>query len=344
MSHASDLEYGVFDWLDVAVDRDTAELYDDRLALAQRADRGAFTRYHLAEHHGAPLGLAPSPALVLAAVARLTERIRLVPTTFVVPLYDELRLVEEIGMLDQLSRGRLEIGVGKGSSPVEAAMFGHTPEEQAARYAGALPRIMAALESGVWRPESGDPVELFVRPRRVPPVWYPTTNPESLARVARAGQSTIFGFGFLSPSLETIREHADAFYAARGEQTDTRFGILRHVVVADTDEEAMKLARDAFAAHFESFTHLWRKAGIHDRYPAQVEVEELVASYRFLAGSPATVAEQVAHAVEVSGVNYVAGAFAFGTLSRTDALRSMELFDTEVVPRVREKREQGAAQ
>jgi len=333
----SDLEYGVFDWLDVAADRDTAKLYDDRLALAQRADRGVFTRYHLAEHHGAPLGLASSPALFLAAVARVTERIRLVPTTFVVPLYDELRLIEEIGMLDQLSRGRLEIGVGKGSSPVEAAMFDHTPEEQAAKYAGALPRIMAALETGVWRPEGRDPVELFVRPRHVPAVWYPTTNPESLDRVARQGQSTIFGFGFLSPALEAIRERADAFYAARGEATDTRFGILRHVVVADTDEEAAKLARDAFEAHFESFTHLWRKAGIHDRYPTHVDLEELVATYRFFAGSPATVAEQVAHAVEVSGVNYVAGAFAFGTITRADALRSMELFDTEVVPRVQQK-------
>lgn len=336
MTHGTDdLEYGVFDWLDVASDRDTGELYDDRLALVQRADRGVFTRYHVAEHHGAPLGLASSPAVFLAAVARLTERIRLVPTTFVVPLYDELRLAEEIGMLDQLSHGRLEIGVGKGSSPIEAAMFGRTADQQVERYAAALPRIMAALESGVWQPETGEPVELFVRPRRVPPVWYPTSNPESLARVAAQGQNTIFGFGFVSPPLEVIREHADAFFAARGDAADTRFGILRHVVVADTDEEAAKLARDALDAHYESFTYLWRKAG-SDRHPARVDLEELVAAHRFFAGSTATVAEQVAHAVTVSGANYVAGAFAFGTLARADALRSIDLFDTGVVPRVQE--------
>ncbi|MEX0428580.1 LLM class flavin-dependent oxidoreductase [Nocardioides sp. DS6] len=330
----SDLEFGVFDWLDVAPDRDTAALYEDRLALARRADAGGFARYHVAEHHGTPLGLAASPALFLAAVARETARIRLVPTTFVVPLYDELRLVEEIGMLDQLSHGRLEIGIGKGSSPIEAAMFGRTAESQAETYAAAVPRIMAALETGIYAPAEGDPVPLFVRPQRVPPVWYPTSNPESIARAAAQGQHTIFGFGFLSPTLDVIRTHADGFFAARGEHTGARFGMLRHVVVAETDERAAELAQEAFDAHLASFTHLWRQAGV-DRYPDRVDVRELAASYRFLVGSPATVAAQVVHAVAVSGINYLAGAFAFGSLSRADSLRSLELFDTEVIPQVR---------
>ena len=124
-----DVTFGLFDWIDAAPGRTPGEVYQSRLRLLTEADRGGFSVYHLAEHHGTPLGLAPSPALFLAAAAQATQRIRLAPTTFIVPLYDPLRLVQEICMLDQLSGGRLEIGVGKGSSPHEAAMFGLTPAQ-----------------------------------------------------------------------------------------------------------------------------------------------------------------------------------------------------------------------
>jgi alkanesulfonate monooxygenase SsuD/methylene tetrahydromethanopterin reductase-like flavin-dependent oxidoreductase (luciferase family) len=82
---------------------DPAEVYEGRLALLAEADAGdEFAVYHLAEHHGTPLGLAPSPGLFLATAARATSRIRLAPTTYIVPLYDPLRLAQEIAMLDQL--------------------------------------------------------------------------------------------------------------------------------------------------------------------------------------------------------------------------------------------------
>src|SRR5919112_1865583 len=112
-----DITFGLFDWIDAAPGRTPGEVYQSRLRLLTEADRGGFSVYHLAEHHGTPLGLAPSPALFLAAAAQATERIRLAPTTFIVPLYDPLRLVQEIGMLDQLSGGGLGGGGGKGPPP-----------------------------------------------------------------------------------------------------------------------------------------------------------------------------------------------------------------------------------
>src|SRR4051812_50137295 len=119
-----DVAFGLFDWIDAAPGRTAGEVYEDRLRLLREADRGGFTVYHLAEHHGTPLGLAPSPAVFLAAAARATERIRLAPTTFIVPLYDPLRLVEEIGMLDQLSGGGPAIGGGGGAAPHAAGPAG----------------------------------------------------------------------------------------------------------------------------------------------------------------------------------------------------------------------------
>jgi alkanesulfonate monooxygenase SsuD/methylene tetrahydromethanopterin reductase-like flavin-dependent oxidoreductase (luciferase family) len=337
------LEFGVFDWVDVARGRDTATVYDERLSLARQADAGRFARYHLAEHHGSPLGLASSPGLFLAAVAAVTSRIKLVPTTFIIPLYDPLRLAQEIGMLDQLSRGRLEVGVGKGSSPFEAAMYGFTPADMSDRYDEFLTAILSALKSGVFSlPEMRtDGVELFVRPQRVPPLWYPTSNPQSIPKLAEQGFNTIFGFGFVSPPLEAIREHRDTFFAVRARadhehdvrEAHARFGILRHVFVAETDAEAMRIANAAFVDHYRSFAHLWVKGG-SDRFSAKLDLNELVAASRFFVGSPETVIEQVAHAVTVSGANYVAGAFAWGSLSREAASQSLSLFNDTVIPNV----------
>ena len=81
MSGAVDLEFGLFDWVDARPGRSVAETYDDRLRVLAEADRGGFSTHHLAEHHGTPLGLSPSPAVFLAAAARATAGIRLAPTT-----------------------------------------------------------------------------------------------------------------------------------------------------------------------------------------------------------------------------------------------------------------------
>ena len=92
--------------------------FKNRLSLIEAYDRYGFYAYHLAEHHGTPLGLAPSPGLFLAAVAQRTKRLRFGPLVYSLPLYHPIRLIEEICMLDQMSGGRFELGVGRGVSPI----------------------------------------------------------------------------------------------------------------------------------------------------------------------------------------------------------------------------------
>src|SRR3954471_22535093 len=227
-----ELAFGLFDWIDAAPGRTPGEVYEGRLRLLAEADRGEFAVYHLAEHHGTPLGLAPSPAVFLAAAARATERIRLAPTTFIVPLYDPLRLVQEIGMLAQLSGGRLEIGVGKGSSPHEAAMYGLTPPQAADRFEELMPVILEAMETGVFRRPGlgGEPIPLHVpvRQRPHPPLWYPTSNPASIPRLGDEGYNVIFGFGFVSPPLDVVREQSKLFFEhfrASAERGEVRYGL-----------------------------------------------------------------------------------------------------------------------
>src|SRR5918998_2617905 len=103
------VNFGIFDHIDRggrALDR----LYNERLELAEAYDRLGFHSYFVAEHHATPLGMAASPGIFLSSVAQKTSRIRLGPLVYLLPLYNPIRLIWEICMLDQLSGGRLQLG------------------------------------------------------------------------------------------------------------------------------------------------------------------------------------------------------------------------------------------
>src|SRR5215471_20284609 len=124
----TDVAFGVFDWIDRAAEP-LHRLYEERLQLLEVADSAGFFCYHLAEHHSMPLGMAPSPALFLSAAAQRTRSIHLGPLVYLLPLYNPLRLIEEVAMLDQLSGGRLELGVGRGVVPYELRYHGVDPDD-----------------------------------------------------------------------------------------------------------------------------------------------------------------------------------------------------------------------
>src|SRR5271166_6936746 len=121
------MKFGVFDHLD-RDDQTLGDYYRSRLEIIEAYDRLGFYAYHVAEHHSTPLGMAPSPSVFLAAVAQRTRRLRFGPMVYALPLHHPLRLIEEICMLDQMSGGRLDLGFGRGASPIELAYYGQAPE------------------------------------------------------------------------------------------------------------------------------------------------------------------------------------------------------------------------
>jgi alkanesulfonate monooxygenase SsuD/methylene tetrahydromethanopterin reductase-like flavin-dependent oxidoreductase (luciferase family) len=114
----------VFDHLDDA-GSSLRQQYTERLQIAVACDRAGFRAYHVAEHHGTPHGRAGSPNLFLSAVAQRTKRLRLGPLVMLLNLYHPLRAFEEICMLDQLSGGRLDLGIGRGAVSLELSFFWH---------------------------------------------------------------------------------------------------------------------------------------------------------------------------------------------------------------------------
>src|ERR1700742_3373874 len=117
------MKIGVFDHFDADGGALTA-LYEWRLKLVEAYDRTGIDIYHVAEHHSTPLGMAPSPSVFLASAAQRTRRLRLGTLVYALPLHHPLRMIEEICMLDHLSGVRLDIGFGRGSSPIELAYYG----------------------------------------------------------------------------------------------------------------------------------------------------------------------------------------------------------------------------
>src|SRR5579884_758098 len=190
------MEFGIFDW----IDRDPlvlADTYEQRLQVIAAADALGYWCYHLAEHHGTPLGMAPAPGLFLAAASQRTRRIRLGPLVYLLPLYNPIRLAEEICMRDQLSGGRMEVGVGRGVSPFELAYFNVPFLESREIFEEALDVIVAALRNeriahrGEHYNVRGFPMELRPKQTPNPPFWYASSNPEHVVYAGRRGMNLV---------------------------------------------------------------------------------------------------------------------------------------------------------
>ena len=147
--------FAVFDHND-ATGLPAARQLDQRLELVAAYERLGYYAYQLAEHHGTPLGIA-SPHLMLAAASRLTSAIRLGTLISILPLYHPMRVIEEACTLDQLTGGRLDLGVGRGISPIETGFHGVPGEETQERFdeAFAVLRMGLSGAASVWHPLSG---------------------------------------------------------------------------------------------------------------------------------------------------------------------------------------------
>jgi alkanesulfonate monooxygenase SsuD/methylene tetrahydromethanopterin reductase-like flavin-dependent oxidoreductase (luciferase family) len=327
--------FGIFDHVDRG-DEPLATLFEQRLALAEAADAAGFRTYHVAEHHATRLGMAPSPGIFLAAMAQRTRRLRFGPLVYLLPLYAPLRLIEEICMLDQLSGGRFELGVGRGIVPYELAYCGLNFMDAQAMYEEALEIVLAGLRGGRLTHQGryyqyrGVPLELEPVQKPHPPLWQGVVRPDGAADAARRGVNIVSTLG--STALKQVVER---YVEAAGARADTLLvGAQRHVLVADTDAEAMKLARPAYLRWYESLTSLWRAFNsIPLRFSETLEraLENDVA----IVGAPATVRAEVERHLATSGCNYFVGRFMYGNLPFEAARRSQELFAREVMPHFR---------
>src|SRR5580700_10819954 len=333
------MEFGIFDHLDRA-GTPLPDYYEDRLIIAEAYDRAGFYAYHLAEHHSTPLGMAPSPNVFLAAVAQRTRRLRFGPLIYALPLHHPLRLIEEICMLDQMSGGRLDIGFGRGASPIEIEIYGVDPAAAQAIYDEAVALILQGLTRDVLdfhgKHFHFDNVPMALAPLQKPhpAIWYGVHAPDSAERAAKRNLHVV-SLDSPADTRLSIERYRATWRSPHPGATMPKLGLGRFIVVAETDAEAMALARRAYLPWHRSFTHLPRLRGRAQTHPRPPEWDALVAVGQGIAGSPQTVTAFLQSQLAETQCNYVVGQFAFGDLTRDECLRSIKLFADEVMPGLR---------
>ena len=345
------MKFGLFDHLERSSDRSLATQYDERLEFAAAADDAGFYCLHVAEHHSSPLNMVPVPGIWLSALARATKQMRLGPLCYLLPLYSPLRLIEELCMLDHLSKGRLEIGIGRGVSPFE--MKYHNVEHDQSReiFADAYACIRAGLGkeefsySGPHYQYENVPFPFQPLQQPTPAFWYGSSNTTGATWAGEHGMHFV-----ANGSIEHAKPNIDAYRAAlakRGsvEKHKAEFagggaiGQLRHIVVADTDEEAIAIAKPAMEHHAASLNWI-RERNNADAFAARLNVhrdtsyEGWAEKGMVIAGSPETITRELTRQVEYLGVNYLCLYMFFGTMTLPQAQRSLALFRTEVMPKL----------
>ena len=249
------LQFGIFDHIEPVPGFQLGQIYGERLRLLERYDAAGFYAYHLAEHHTPAVhSLAPSQNVFLAAASQCTRRLRLAPCVYVLPLHHPLRLIEEICMLDHLSDGRLEIGVGRGGV-LEAYFWGSDAdvERNYTRYLETLAIIQRGLSHdaltfhGEFYRFDDLPMRLRPQQQPYPPMWYM----RNVELAARDGMHSII-VGSLDSFEANVRRYRELWDEHHGVGASTlqgmvpKIGLVNHIVLAGTDAEAVAIAKPAW--------------------------------------------------------------------------------------------------
>jgi alkanesulfonate monooxygenase SsuD/methylene tetrahydromethanopterin reductase-like flavin-dependent oxidoreductase (luciferase family) len=334
--------FGIFDSFDLG-ESSPGQVIASRLDFAVAAEAAGIGHYHVTEHHGTPLSVCPSPNLFLAALSQRTTTMRMGALVHVLPAYEPLRLAEEIATLDQLTHGRLDVGVGSGISPYELAYFGIDADEARDRYTETLAAVTGALATGrlthrgvVLRDYD---VELSVgcvqRPH--PPLWYASSNTRSAEWAAASNVNFVgrWNGGSFAPAAaaywETWQSHSDG----QAGRQQPRVGTAAHVYIGATDAEAVERYRKAGAIHFEHLLSLWHKNGNH-AFDFMADLDAGMKSGGALVGSVQTVRDLLIEQVLQAPVNYFEATLAFGDLTPDEATANLTAFAATVMPAVRE--------
>jgi alkanesulfonate monooxygenase SsuD/methylene tetrahydromethanopterin reductase-like flavin-dependent oxidoreductase (luciferase family) len=333
------MKLGVFDHMDrglAPLDR----FFEERLKLVEAYDRAGFHGYHVAEHHATPLGVAPCPGIWLAAVAQRTKRLRFGPLVYLLPLYHPIKLLEEICMLDQISGGRLMLGVGRGISPIELRLYGLDPEQAPAMYAEALEVLLRGMTNTVLNFEGkyynyhDVPMEMTPLQTPYPPLWYGLGRAEAIPWAAKNNVNIVGNLPGAGMRALTDGYRAEWDSLGNNPADLPLMGVGRHVVVAQTEKEALEIARRGYDKWRASFLKLWIAHGMmpspHAVFPERYEDAE--AQGRAVAGTPDKVRDFLQQTIDDAGLNYLLCRFAFGDITGEEALNSIDLFARHVMP------------
>lgn len=327
--------FGIFDSFDLGTGT-PGEVIDARLTLAVEAERLGFAHYHATEHHGTDLSVIPSPNLFLAALSQRTDRMRIGAMVYVLPAYEPLRLAEEVAVVDNLSAGRIDLGIGSGISPIELGYFGVAGDDARGIYDRSLVALLEAWTTGVLKhPEDPErePATLSVLPvqRPYPPLWYASSNPRT-AEWAGRNAINFLGRWNAGEFVETVETYWAAWRDSQDDATRLnahvrmpRVGPTMSVLIGTNDAEA----EDRFLAAQEFFAtrvlKLWHDRGItgfDGAFDGTVMLERGTA----IVGSAGSVRDQLIAQLDQMDANMIEAQLYQGDMGLEESLANLRAF------------------
>ena len=321
------------------------QIYDNAVEQVKAAEANGFEIAWFAEHHFSNYCVCPAPLMMLARLAGETSRIKLGSAVVVTPLYQPVRLISEIGMVDALTHGRLVLGVGSGYQPYEFERFG----EDLADSVPKLFEFMEMLELAFTRDTFSYDGKHFRLPethiasrpvKGLPEIWVAGDNPALHELAARKGWTVMLTPRHASvPQLIEARNRLAGIYGAQGlDKTRVAIAPLRHVCITDDKAEAASFMDNArhqirlsqslrFREELIDGTMLVEKP-----YKGEPPMEEFAKHVPI--GDAETVAERLAALIGAARPQHMLLHFQAGASPQRTALRSIEQFASKVRPMI----------
>ncbi len=328
------MKFGIFSVVDhypKELPRTSAELYSELLEQVEAADALGFESFWIAEHHFHEYGGIPRPPVWMAAAAERTSRIRLGSAVVVLPFDNPLRTAEDYAMVDILSGGRLNLGVGSGYLKHEFAGFGLDMEQRRERFDEALEIMLRALSgervSFAGKHYTVSDVQLNVRAiqRPRPPVWIATLRADGAPRIGARGLPVMLIPYASAETLDEMRAgvaaYKEAFVKVGGQLAEASVPFGFHCHCAESTAQARAEAREPMERYVRTRLYAVQR-------PFDVLVQQNVVAF----GDPEEIV-RVARLYEAAGFTHFLAIPNFGGLPHKQVLRSMELMARQVLPR-----------
>jgi probable LLM family oxidoreductase len=341
------VELGIYTFAELTPDPDTGETISpqqrlrDLLEEVELADRLGLDVYGVGEHHR-PDFVVSSPAVVLAAAAERSERIRLTSAVSVISSDDPVRVFQDFATLDLLSGGRAEIMAGRGSFIESFPLFGYDLRDYDELFEQNLLLLVELVrEERITWPGSRHraPIEdraVYPRPIQDPlPIWVAVGGtPESAARAGTLGLPMALAIiGGMPERFKPFAEiHREAALRA-GHEPPPRLSINSHGFVAETREEAVEYAYPRYKTMMD---RIGQERGWQPMQRQDFDASTTLRGANVI-GSPQDVIDKILFQHEVFGHDRFLMQMTVGTMSHDRIMRSIELFATEVAPVVREE-------
>lgn len=340
------MELGVYTFGEVTPDARTGETISVEQRLAdlieeiELADRIGLDVFGVGEHHRPDYSVS-APAVVLAAAATRTQRIRLSSAVNVLSSDDPVRVFQQFATLDLLSHGRAEIMAGRGSFIESFPLFGYDLRDYDTLFAEKLGLLLTVRESEriTWSGRHRPPIEgrgVYPRPKQDPlPVWIAVGGtPESAVRAGTLGLP--MALAIIGGEPARFAPFAQLFRRAAGEgghDPTPPLSINSHGFIADSSDEAAEIA---FGPTKLMMDRIGRERGWPPMTREQFDASRALHGANFV-GSPGEVIAKILYQHEIFGHDRFLIQFTIGSIPHEQVMRSIELFGTVVAPAVREE-------